>query len=145
VISYTVVMLPSVILLLVLSSLAYGAFSLSDFNLFIYLIQALMLNIFVFVSLGVLIALYSESEATAFLTSLVIGLPLLFMSGLLFPFEFMPSQVATVGIASPLTQSMLAMQAGIIYNSPTNEFLTTLFIYGIILIALSVFVLIRKK
>jgi hypothetical protein len=37
------------------------------------------------------------------------------------------------------------MQAGIIYNSPTSEFLTTLFIYGIILIAISIFVLIRKK
>ena len=145
VISYTVVMLPSVILLLVLSSIAYGAFPLLNFDLFVFLAQALMLNIFVFVSLGVLIALYSDSEATAFLTSLVIGLPLLFMSGLLFPFEFMPSQVATVGIASPLTQSMLAMQSGIIYNSPSGEFLTTLTIYGIIITLIASLVLIRKK
>lgn len=143
IISYTIVMLPSVILLLILSSLAYNAFSLLNFDLFIYLIQALTLNIFVFVSIGVLIALYSESEATAFLTSLVIGLPLLFMSGLLFPFEFMPSQVASVGIASPLTQSMLAMQSGIIYNSPVPEYLTTLLIYGII-VTLLCSVLLKK-
>jgi ABC-type multidrug transport system permease subunit len=145
VISYTVVMLPSVVLLLLLSSLVYGAFPLLDLDLFVYLVQALTLNVFVFVSLGVLIALYSESEATAFLTSLVIGLPLLFMSGLLFPFEFMPVQVASIGIASPLTQSMLAMQSGIIYNSPLSEFLTTLTIYGIIITLIASLILIRKK
>ncbi|MEM0438129.1 MAG: ABC transporter permease, partial [Candidatus Micrarchaeia archaeon] len=78
VLSYTIVMLPSALALLLLSSLAYGAFPLLDFGLALFLFEALALNIFVFAALGVLIALYSESEATAFLTSLVIGLPLLF-------------------------------------------------------------------
>lgn len=145
ILSYTIVMLPSVILLLVLSSIIYSAFSITNIDLIIFLVQTLMLNIFVFVALGVLIALFSDSEATAFLTSLVIGLPLLFMSGLLFPFEFMPSQIASIGIASPLTQAMLAMQSGIIYNSPGSEYLTTLTIYGIIITLIASMVLIRKK
>jgi len=142
--SYTIVLLPTILLLVVLSSLLYGAFSITNLDQVQYLVSALLLNVFVFVSMGVLIALYSESEATAFLTSLVIGLPLLFMSGLLFPFEFMPAQVAAVGIASPLTQAMLAMQSSIIYNSPNMGNLFVLLIYGIVITIISSFVLIKK-
>ncbi|MCX8205819.1 MAG: ABC transporter permease [Candidatus Micrarchaeota archaeon] len=131
VISYTVVMLPAALILLLLSSLAYGAFPLLNFGLFIFLLEALALTIFVFAALGVLIALYSESEATAFLSSLVVGLPLLFMSGILFPFEFMPAQAAAAGLASPLTLAMLAMQSAITYESPAHAYLSTLAAYGV--------------
>jgi len=132
VVSYTVVMLPAALFLLALASVASGAFPMDDVNLLVYLMQALALTLLVFCALGVLIALYCDSESTAFLTSLVIGLPLLFMSGLLFPFEFMPSLAAEVGIASPLTQGMLAMQSAVTYGSPSDFHLHALALYGVI-------------
>lgn len=130
-ISYTVVMLPSSVLVLLLSSWVYNAFNPLDLSVFLFLLAALSLNTLVFCSIGVLIALFSKSESTAFLASLVIGLPLLFMSGILFPFEFMPSQMAALGIASPLTQAMLAMQSAITYNALSIMPLFTLAVYGI--------------
>ncbi len=145
VISYTFVMLPSSILVLLLSSGAYSAFNLLDLNVFLFLLAALSLNTLVFCALGIFIALFSESESTAFLSSLVIGLPLLFMSGILFPFEFMPSQIAIFGIASPLTQAMLAMQSAMTYNAPSMVPLFTLAAYGIFITLMAALALFLGK
>ncbi|MCX6770292.1 MAG: ABC transporter permease [Candidatus Micrarchaeota archaeon] len=95
----------------------YNMFPVMDLNLWFYVLQALVLLILAFVSLGVVIAIYSESEATAFLACLVVGLPLLFLSGLLFPVEFMPPLVAVLGLCSPLTQAVISMQATLLYHS----------------------------
>lgn len=117
VLSYTIVLMPEAILLALVASVFYGAFPLEDLGTWFFVMQSLALLTLTFVSLGVLIAIYSESEATAFLASLVVGLPMLFLSGLLFPFEFMPPLVAITGILSPLSQAVLSMQAAILYKS----------------------------
>ncbi|MEM3363987.1 MAG: ABC transporter permease [Candidatus Micrarchaeia archaeon] len=138
--SYTVVMLPSAIVLLLLASVVFGAFPLSDIQVSVFLLEVLALTVFIFNAIGIIIALYSDSEATAFLASLVVGLPLLFLSGLLFPFEFMPSQVAAIGLASPLTQAMTAMQSAIIYNSPAPIYLQVLLMHGLIFVITGIWV-----
>lgn len=117
VLSYTVLLIPVAILLALIASVFYNMFPVADMNTWFYVLQALALLILAFVSLGVVIAIYSESEATAFLACLVVGLPLLFLSGLLFPFEFMPPLVATLGLSSPLTQAVVSMQATLLYHS----------------------------
>ncbi len=118
VISYTVVLIPEAIVLVLVASLAYGAFTLLDVGTVLFVFETLVLLLLAFTAIGVLIAVYSESEATAFLASLVVGLPLLFLSGLVFPFEFMPSAIALVGQASPLTQAVFSMQSVVLYHSP---------------------------
>ncbi|MDD2655696.1 MAG: ABC transporter permease [Candidatus ainarchaeum sp.] len=135
--SYTVVLFPEVLLLLATASLAYGAFPLSDASLFVFLAAALMLLLFAFNALGVVIAAFSESEATAFLASLVIGLPLLFLSGILFPFEFMPAPIVLLGQATPLTPAITAMQSAILYATPNFSIFATLLAYGIVLAVLA--------
>ncbi|MFH0868776.1 MAG: ABC transporter permease [archaeon] len=137
VLSYTVVLIPEAILLALIASVFYNAFAVSDLNAWFYVIQALTLLILTFVALGILIAIYSESEATAFLASLVVGLPMLFLSGLLFPFEFMPPLVAFFGMLSPLTQAVISMQAAILYNSPQAFGSVALIIYSVILTLLA--------
>ncbi len=117
VLSYTILLIPEAILLALIASVFYNMFPIADMQTWFYVLQALVLLILAFVSLGVLIAIYSESEATAFLACLVIGLPLLFLSGLLFPFEFMPPLVAAFGLSSPLTQAIVSMQATLLYHS----------------------------
>ena len=68
----------------------------------------------------------------AFLACLVVGLPLLFMSGLLFPFDFMPPLIASVGLLSPLTQAVVSMQATLIYHSSQLASSAALLIYAAI-------------
>lgn len=137
IISYTVVLFPEVLLLLATASLVYGAFPLSDLSLLLFLSTALVLLLFAFNALGVVVAAFAESEATAFLASLVIGLPLLFMSGILFPFEFMPAPIVLLGQSTPLTPAITAMQSGILYATPNFSTFPALAAYCILLAALA--------
>jgi len=137
VISYTIVLIPEAILLVLISSLLYGAFPIFDIATSLIVFQTLVLLLLAFTAIGVLIAIYSESEATAYLASLVVGLPLLFMSGLLFPFEFMPTYISAIGYASPLTQAVLTMQSVVLYHSPQAIGFGILIIYALVFIILS--------
>jgi len=137
VLSYSIVLMPEAVLLTLIASVFYNAFPVSDLNAWFYVTQALALLVLAFVSAGVLIAIYAESEATAFLASLVIGLPLLFLSGLLFPFEFMPPVISFFGTLSPLTQAILSMQATLLYNSPQFASSWALLLYSAVLTALA--------
>ncbi len=141
VLSYTLVLLPEAILLSLIAAVFYNAFPLSDLGIWLSVLETLALLIFVFVSLGVLIAVYSQSESTAFLASLVVGLPLLFLSGLLFPFEFMPPLVSWAGTAMPLSQAVIGMQSVLIYHSSPLASLLALAGYGVfftLLVGLSI-------
>ncbi len=131
VLSYTIVLIPEVVVLVLIASLVYGAFSFFDIGTLLFVFESLTLMLLAFVATGVLIAVYSESEATAFLASLVIGLPLLFLSGLVFPFEFMPTTIATLGQASPLTQAVFSMQSVILYKSPQAIGFGVLLVYAV--------------
>ena len=137
VLSYSIVLIPEAILLALIASVVYNAFPISDMNSWFYVTQALVLLMATFVSVGVLIAIYSESEATAFLASLVIGLPMLFLSGLLFPFEFMPPVVSAAGIATPIAQAIVSMQATLLYNSPQLMSSAALIAYAAVITALA--------
>ncbi|MFA5106407.1 MAG: ABC transporter permease [Candidatus Micrarchaeia archaeon] len=131
VLSYTAILLPEAILVALIASVFYNMFPVTDLNTWFYVLQALACLILAFVSLGIVIAIFSESEATAFLACLVVGLPLLFLSGLLFPFEFMPPIIAALGLASPLTQAVISMQATLLYHSSQFASSAVLLIYAI--------------
>ncbi len=145
VISYTIVLLPEALLLTLVASFVYGSFSVVDFGTILFVFETLTLLIMAFTSIGVVIAAYSESEVTAFLASLVIGLPLLFLSGLLFPFEFMPSIIASIGQASPLTQAVFSMQSVMLYHSPQQIGFGILLIYSIMFTAIAAFSLKKAR
>ncbi len=137
IVSYTVVLIPEAILLVLIASLLYGAFPIFDLATSLIVFQTLVLLLLAFTAIGILIAIYSESEATAFLASLVVGLPLLFMSGLLFPFEFMPTYISAIGYALPLTQAVLTMQSVILYHSPQAIGFGILLLYAAVFVVLS--------
>jgi len=130
VLSLSAVLIPEAILLALIASVFYNMFPVADLNMWFYVLQALFLLILAFVSIGIVIAIYSESEATAFLACLVVGLPLLFMSGLLFPIEFMPPLVAAFGLLSPLTQAVVSMQATLLYHSSQFASSAVLLLYA---------------
>ncbi|MDO8553905.1 MAG: ABC transporter permease [Candidatus Micrarchaeota archaeon] len=146
IISYAIVLFPQLVILLLMSSFLYGAFSIENLETTSYLILVGLLMMMVFNAMGFIIAAYSDSEVTAFLASLVIGLPLLFMSGLIFPFDFMPSFMAQIGQANPLSQGIIGMQSVITYGTPDQSIISTLVYYVIILnMAAIVFIYLKIK
>ena len=69
-----------------------------------------------FSSLGMIIASVSDSENTALLGSLVLCLPMLFLSGVFFPIELMIAPVQWISMASPLTHSVVLLEQFLVYQ-----------------------------
>jgi len=70
-----------------------------------------------FITLGLFIGAVSKTENTALLTSLVLGIPMLFLSGLFFPFEIMPGFIEAIGRNLPMTLSTINLERLITYNT----------------------------
>ena len=83
-------------------------------------ISILLLASINFILIGLVIGALSSTENTALLTSLVIGLPMFFLSGLFFPFEIMPKFMRVIGFNSPLTLASDSLDKVIIYRSNIN-------------------------
>jgi ABC-type polysaccharide/polyol phosphate export permease len=143
--SYAVVLSPVAVVLLLTASLVYGAFSFADLGLLAFLLLASLLSLLTFTALGILVAIFAESEATAFLASLVIGLPLLFMSGILFPYEFMPSFMASIAQITPIAPAITAMQSGMIYRIPNAATFAQLAFYAVAFTALGAFAMKKAR
>ncbi|MBI4441398.1 ABC transporter permease [Candidatus Woesearchaeota archaeon] len=73
------------------------------------------------VSLGMLLGALSPSENTALLSSLVLSIPFMFLSGVFFAFESMPSQMALLGTYSPVTMAVSLLGSVVIYKVPLNS------------------------
>jgi len=99
----------------------------------------------VFTTIGLLIGNLSKSENTALLTSLVLAIPMLFLSGAFFSFEIMPKFMQGVGKVLPLTVSIQTIENLIIYNTPVlMEDIIYLVAISAIFFAISV-LLIKKE
>ncbi|MCE8422388.1 MAG: ABC transporter permease [Candidatus Methanoperedens sp.] len=62
-----------------------------------------------FIGIGMALATFAESENTAMLLSLVLSIPMLFLSGVFFPFETMPQLMVSLGNALPITMGIKAL------------------------------------
>ncbi|MFH1587691.1 MAG: ABC transporter permease [Candidatus Diapherotrites archaeon] len=63
----------------------------------------LLIISFAFINMGLFITNFLNTQSTAILASLLIMVPLLFLSGTFFPLEFMPEAVSWVSSVLPLT------------------------------------------
>ncbi|MEM4337144.1 MAG: ABC transporter permease [Candidatus Woesearchaeota archaeon] len=127
------VLSPVPIFLFMLEKLLYFMF-LSALQLFVMLVAlsffkvSLQFNFSLFIiffvvffsfnSLGLIIGTLSKSENTALLTSLVISIPMLFLSGSFFAYEIMPSFMQNIAKILPLTVSIEAVESVTIYKTP---------------------------
>ena len=67
------------------------------------LLAVLVVIALAFSALGLFIAQFTQTLSTAILGSLLAMIPMLFLSGTIFPFEFMPAGIATISRFLPLT------------------------------------------
>ncbi len=113
-ISLSIVLFMPSLLLMAMAVFLYGSFNFDE--LLLIPLAVLYLETLVFTAVGVVIATQSDSETTAFLISLVVGLPLLFTSGVLFALEFMPAWIASISYYLPLGQVIAALQKSSFYH-----------------------------
>lgn len=122
-------------------SLLFGAaINLTSMSTLIFFLAA-----FNFITIGLLIGSLANSENTALLTSLLIILPMFFLSNLFFPVEIMPSLIKTIGNNLPLTLAIRSLESLLTYSSAINyKSIVLLVIYPIIL-AIFTYFLIKKR
>jgi ABC-type transport system involved in cytochrome c biogenesis permease component/predicted nucleic acid-binding Zn-ribbon protein len=100
-------------------------------GMFMYNVQVRgdLLNVFIaseavslsFLTVGLIIGSFSQSENTAILASIALGLPMLFLCGLLFPSELMPSLMRLLSSFLPLTNGIDAMRNIIVYGMSIDQ------------------------
>ena len=98
---------------------------------FLFFSLAIMLIPAVFIALGVLLSGFIRNESTAVMSSLLISIPMIFLSGIALPIEFIQGYLKDVGIATPLYQSASLVTDVAIRNDAVEGFMTN----GIVLIA----------
>ena len=108
------VAISQVILVYLVGSLAFGLV-INWYNLPQSIIVAGLMSLS-FASIGMIIAIFAESENTAMLASLVICLPLLFLSGIFFPRELMVSEMQAFSTLLPLTQGIKLLESLLLYS-----------------------------
>lgn len=100
-----------------------------------------------FIGIGMAVATFAESENTAMLSSLVLSIPMLFLSGVFFPYETMPQLMVKIGGALPITLGIRALDSVLIYQEGFGVlagYLLPLLLYGIVGLGLA-YILLRKE
>ncbi len=100
-----------------------------------------------FIGIGMALATFAESENTAMLLSLVLSIPMLFLSGVFFPFETMPQLMVKLGNALPITMGIKALNSVLIYQEGAGAlagYLLPLVVYGMAGLGLA-YLLLRKE
>ncbi len=100
-----------------------------------------------FIGIGMALATFAESENTAMLLSLVLSIPMLFLSGVFFPFETMPPLMVGLGNALPITMGIKALNSVLIYQEGAGVlagYLLPLLLYGMAGLGLA-YTLLRKE
>ncbi|HLC36838.1 MAG TPA: ABC transporter permease, partial [archaeon] len=110
-------LIESIIVLLVAVFLFSVSLPMNSIDLFI----ALTLISFSFICIGLFIPEIMKNQSTAILASLLILIPMLFLSGMIFPIEFMPSPVNLFASILPLTLANTILSSIIIKSVPITE------------------------
>jgi len=100
-----------------------------------------------FIGIGMALATFAESENTAMLLSLVLSIPMLFLSGVFFPFETMPELMVRFGNALPITLGIKALGSVLIYQESIGNitgYLLPLLAYSITGLGLA-YLLLKKE
>jgi ABC-type multidrug transport system permease subunit len=96
------------------------------------LVIVLIIASLVYISIGVLIGAISKSENTSLLTCLVVGFPLMFLSGAFSPPELMGKIVRTISHYLPLTLNADLVEKITIYNT-TIDLSSILIMVGMVI------------
>lgn len=98
-----------------------------------------------FILIGICIGCFARNENTALLMSLVLAIPMMFLSNVFFPFEIMPNFMKVVGENLPLSLAIESLEKLLIYDAPVlPASILKLMIYCLVLFVIA-YMLIKKN
>jgi len=121
--------------------LAVLLFGVIIYGNILLVIALLLLTVFSFVGLGILITSFTEKEETATMVMMTLMFPMMFLSGVFFPIQQMPSIMQDIAHALPLTYAATALRKVIVLGAGLDAVSTEvliLFAFGIALLAVAV-------
>jgi ABC-2 type transport system permease protein len=125
-------------IILLLSVLLFGVAIHGSILLVVLLI---LLTVFSFVGLGILITSFADKEETATMVMMTFMFPMMFLSGVFFPIQQMPSFMQTLANFLPLTYAADALRKVMVLGAGTGAILTDVIVlaaFGSILLAVAV-------
>ncbi len=131
---FFIITLSQFAILFVLFAVRGAAFDISLSGLLI----ALLLISFTDTIIGMLIGILSDNEGIAVLFALILALPLMFLSGIFFPVEFMPGFVQALAWVLPINTHITIMKEVLLFGTgiPLGVFYSSvigfLVVYGLL-------------
>jgi ABC-2 type transport system permease protein len=125
-------------IILLLSVLLFGVAIHGSILLVLLLI---LLTVFSFVGLGILITSFADKEETATMVMMTFMFPMMFLSGVFFPIQQMPSFMQSVANFLPLTYAADALRKVMVLGAGTGAIFTDVLVlaaFGSILLAVAV-------
>jgi ABC-2 type transport system permease protein len=125
-------------IILLMSVLLFGVVIHGSILLVVLLI---LLTVFSFVGLGILITSFADKEETATMVMMTLMFPMMFLSGVFFPIQQMPSFMQTLANFLPLTYAASAMRKVMVLGAGTEAIITdviVLAVFGAVLLAIAV-------
>jgi ABC-2 type transport system permease protein len=104
-------------------------------------ILLILLTVFSFVGLGILITSFADKEETATMVMMTLMFPMMFLSGVFFPIQQMPSYMQTLANFLPLTYAASAMRKVMVLGAGVSAItpeVVILGVFGIVLLTVAV-------
>jgi len=104
-------------------------------------IALVILTVFSFVGLGILITSFTDKEETATMVMMTLMFPMMFLSGVFFPLQQMPSYMQTFAHFLPLTYATTALRKVMVLGADIPAVATEITIlvgFGVILLMIAV-------
>lgn len=125
-------------IILLLAVILFSVVIQGNILLVIFLI---ILTVFSFVGLGILITSFTENEETATMVMMTLMFPMMFLSGVFFPLQQMPSYMQTFAHFLPLTYATTALRKVMVLGADITAVTTEIIVlvgFGIILLLIAV-------
>jgi len=125
-------------IILLMAVLLFGVVIHGSILLVILLI---LLTVFSFVGLGILITSFADKEETATMVMMTLMFPMMFLSGVFFPIQQMPSFMQTLASFLPLTYAASAMRKVMVLGAGVSAItpeVIILAVFGIVLLTIAV-------
>jgi ABC-2 type transport system permease protein len=125
-------------IILLMAVLLFGVVIHGSILLVILLI---LLTVFSFVGLGILITSFADKEETATMVMMTLMFPMMFLSGVFFPIQQMPSFMQTLASFLPLTYAASAMRKVMVLGAGVSAItpeVIILAVFGIVLLTVAV-------
>jgi len=126
------------ILSLILATLLFG---ITIHGNILWVLLTLFLGVFSFVGLGIVLTSIAEDEETAGMIMMTLTMPMMFLSGIFFPIQMMPSFMQTIAYWLPFTYAIDAIRRIMVFGVSLAAVSTDMLVmvgFGIVMLIIAI-------